>query len=214
MIKKLIHILTIFIILGNPVSAKMQEGYLEYGGFSYKFKSNDAKSFITQANKNMFMFENSLKQQDKNFYLNEAMRYYFMLSKVQVSSIDAQVGLGRVYDEMHRDIYAKKHFFVAVDLNPKNAAANFHFANFYYKRSDLITALFYYKRAFDNGYQNKFEVNYRIGEIYEKLADLESAKAFYANAYKLKPDNDALLEKIQQLGQSNYSESQYYLFKK
>jgi len=140
------------------------------------------------------------------------MRYYFMCSKADIRSIEPQIGLGRVYDEMHRDDFAKKHFFTAVNMDNKNPAANFHFANFYYKRSDFITALHYYKKAYDNGYANRYGLNCLMGTTYEKLADIESAKKFYRNALGIRPASPDLTYKIRLLDELNYSDSQYYLF--
>lgn len=214
MIKKIICILIFIVIPANFASAKIREGYIEYNGFPYKFKSGDSKIFIKQANRNMALFEKSQNYDDKAFYLNEAMRYYFLCSKADIRSIDAQIGLGRVYDEMWRDDYAKKHFFTSVNMNPKNPAANFYFANFYFKRSEFITALHYYKKAYENGYSNKYEVNYLLGTTYEKLADIQSAQKFYEKALNLQPTNTELLDKIHLLDELNYSDSQYYLFSK
>lgn len=213
MIKKLIYILILFTLFSHCTYA-MQQGYLEFGKFSYEFQPGSEQAFLEKAEQNMKLFEKAKTSQDKEFYLNEAMRYYFMLSQVDSNIIEAPIGLGRIYDEMQRDRFAQKNFFVALNLDNKNPAANFYFANYYYKRSEFITALFYYKRAYSNGYQNKYDVNYKIATIYEKLADIESAQKYYKNALRLKPSDKDLKNKIRLLDDLNYSESQYYLFNK
>lgn len=218
MIKKLIYILILFIICaniqGNSVFAQTQNAYLEYNGYKYSFKPGDEIKFLKNANTSMLLFEKSLVTVEKAFYLQEAMRYYFLLSQINPKSIDAQVGLGRVYDVMKLDKYAKEHFFMALNMDNTNPQTNFYFANFYYDRSDFITAISYFKQAYEHGYSKNYELNYKMGVIYEKLADIESAKKFYTYALRLNPINADLGNKIRLLDELNYSHSQYYLYRK
>lgn len=205
MIKKIIYILILIITYANFALAEPQNGYLEYSGFPYQFKSGDEIKFLKNANKNMQLFEKSQTAVSKIFYLQESMRYYFMLSKANPQSIDAQIGLGRVYDEFKLDRFAKEHFFNAYNLNNHNPKMAYYFANFYYKRKDLLPALAYYNMAYKYGYSKSYYTNYRLGEIYEKLADIKSAKKFYSNAIKLNPKDAELRNKIRLLDELNYS---------
>lgn len=212
MIKKLIYISILIILCGNFALAKTQSGGLEYNSYKYTFKSGDEQKFLKQANVDMLLFEKSELITQKAYYLQDAMRYFYMVSQINPKSVDAQVGLARIYDEIQLDNYAKKHFYVGLDFDNKNPKTNFYFANFYYKRKDLINALTYYKKAYEYGYSNNVEVNYMMGTIYEKLADIENSKKFYANALALNPTNEELNIKIRLLDELNYSQSQYYLY--
>lgn len=218
MIKKLIYmliyILSISIIFISPILASPYNAHIKYNGQEYAFKPGDEKKFQQNADKNMQLFEKAKRPQEKLFHLKEAMRYYFLLSQADTSSIKAQIGLARVYDEMKQDRYAKKHFFNAYNFNYENPEMNFHFANFYYKRSDFINALHYYNRAYRFGYSDNYYLNYRLGNVYEKLADIENAKKFYTKAALLNPKDSELINKIRLLDDLNYSQSQYYLNKK
>lgn len=198
----------------NFAFAETKDAYLRYNGYQYEFKPGDEVKFLKNATNNILLFEKSQKITDRVFYLQEAMRYYFLLSQINPKSVEAQIGLGRVYDEMKLDKYAKEHFFSALNFDNHNPSTNLHFANFYYKRNDLISALYYYKTAYNSGYATNYYLNYRLGNIYEKLADIESAKKFYAIALKLNPKSFELTNKIHQLDRLNYSQSQYYLFHK
>lgn len=214
MIKKLIYIFILIIISTNLTFAHPQQASVKYEGPSYAFKRGDEVKFLKNADVNMILFEKTQIQEEKDFYLQEAMRFYFLLEKYKSGSIDAQVGLGRIYDEMKLDKFAKEHFFTALNISPKNPKANYYFGNFYYKRNDLVESAFYYKRAYQYGLQNSFELNQRMGSVYEKLADLETAKNYYEKAFLLGARSPKLLEKIQILDNLNYSGSQYYLFNK
>ena len=211
MIKKLIYILILFIFIVNSAIAQTKNAYLNYNGYQYAFKAGDEKKFLTNAYVNMLLWEKTQTVEDKNFYLQEAMRYYFLLSKIDPKSIEAQIGLARIYDEYKLDKFAKEHFFMASNFDNLNPKTNFYFANFYYKRNDLITALMYYQKAYRYGFSKNYDLNYKIATVYEKLADIESAKKFYANALKIKPKNQELINKIRLLDELKYDESQYYL---
>lgn len=214
MIKKLTYILIFIMFCVNFAFAETKDAYLRYNGYQYEFKPGDEVKFLKNANNNISLSEKSQKITGRIFYLQEAMRYYFLLSQINPKSVDAQIGLGRVYDEMKLDKYAKEHFFNALNFDNHNPSTNLHFANFYYKRNDLISALYYYKTAYNSGYSANYYLNCRLGTIYEKLADIESAKKFYSTALKLNPKSLEIRNKIHQLDRLNYSQSQYYLLHK
>lgn len=214
MIKKLIYILILFIISMTAIQAETQDAYVEYNGIQYKFNQGDEVKFKQNADKNMLLFEKAQNNNDKLFYIHEAMRYYFLLSQADSSSVDAQIGLGRVYDALRLDRYAKECFFNAFNMDPHNPKASLYFGDFYYKRSELITALNYYNDAYKCGYSKNYYLNYQLGKVYEKLADIETAKKFYTTALRLNPKNNDLRNKIGLLEELNYSQSQYYLFRK
>lgn len=214
MLKKLILILILILtqVSINAVFAQTQTGGVEYDGYYYTFEPGSAKKFLSNANRNYALFEHAQTPIDKNFYIHEAMRYYFLLSQADKTSLEANIGLGRVYDAMKLDSYAKKHLFTSLNLAYTNPRPNFYFANFYYDRGDLINAQYYYMRAYNYGYSKRPDLNYRLGVIYEKLADIESAIKYYRKAATLGCKEADLYDKIQMLGGLNYNESQYYLF--
>lgn len=214
MIKKLIYILTLIIFCTNFAFGETRQAGINYDGYQYTFKQGDEAKFHKQAQNNLRLLESAQTREVKSFYLHETLKYYYLLSKINPSSIDAHIGLGRIYDEMKRDKYAKEQFFIALNLDNKNPKANYVFGNFYNKRDDLILALYFYKQAYQGGYSKNYELNYKMGAIYEKLADIEKSKAFYQNALKIRPQNAELANKIRLMDDLNYAQSQYYLFKK
>lgn len=214
MIKKLILILILFIISGNFASADTQSGYADYNIYQYSFNKEEAYKFIKNAKVYMKAWENSIVKINREYYLREAMKYYFLTTKIDKGSMEANIGLGRVYDELNQDELALKHFYLAYNIDNTNPKLNYYFGNFYYKRNELIKADFHYRRAYTKGYNNNFDLNYKLGKLYEKLADIESAKEFYTKALRIAPENPELANKIRLLDELNYSCSQYYLFKK
>lgn len=214
MIKKLILMLILIIFCQQNALTSPQSARIEYDKNPFDSIYNDSRKTLNTANKNMLMWENSLKGVENKAYLEQAMRFYYITSQIDNSIIDASMGLGRVYDAMNQDILAKEYFYKALNISPADGKTNLFFGNFYYKREDYLTALKYYKIAYKNGFSKNIELNIRIAKIYEKLADIETAKAFYAQALKLNPKDKDLTEKIRLLDELNYSDSQYYLFNK
>lgn len=214
MIKKLIYIITLFIICANTTLAATKSAHLDYNKNPYGAKTTDIKKVINVANINMLLWEKALTDYDKKSYLDVAMRNYYLATKIDSSSIEAYVGLARVYEEMNIDRLAKEYYYRATNLSPLNADANFYFANFYFKKQNYIKSLAHYQIAYKNGYSNYPEINNKMGIIYEKLADIENAKYYYTNALKLNPSDETLNEKIRLLDELNYGSSQYYLYNK
>ena len=110
---------------GNFALAKTQSAGLQYNENKYLFKTGDEVKFLKQANVDMLLFENAQSITEKTYYLQDAMRYYYMVTKINPRSIEAQIGLARIYDEIQLDNYAKQHFSVGLDFNTKNPKTNF-----------------------------------------------------------------------------------------
>lgn len=215
MIKKIIYILIFSIVFTTAVYAKPQKLYAKYVKNNCEFNTeSDDKELLQKADKNIELAETAKTDADKKYHLQEAMRYYFMLEQMKKDSIEAQIGLGRIYDAMNRDELAKTHFYNAYNFDKYNPKMNLYFADYYYKRHDLVNAIHYYGMAYNYGYSNSHQLNYKMGKTYEKLADLESAKKFYINAHKLNEKYTELTNKIKALEKIDYSKSQYYLFNK
>ena len=216
MIKKIIYILIMIIVCSNFIFdqalAQPQRAQIQYDDDIYIPKNTNAQKVIKKANVAMLLWEKSLTPEDKSFYLEQAMRNYYLATKINGTIIDANTGLARVYDEMNQDRLAKEYFFKATNLSTYDPKANLYFANFYFKRNDFLNALFYYKIAYEHGFSKNYELNCQLGIIYEKIADIENAKVFYQRALSLKPNDTNLAEKIRLLDDLNYGESQYYLF--
>lgn len=218
MIKKIIYILILLIICSNfqveQSLALVQKGGIKNDADIYAPKNYDVNKVIKSANSSMLLWEKSFIDSDKKFFLEQAMRNYYLATKIDSSKIEAVIGVARVYDAMKLDRLAKEYFFKARNIDPYSAKANFYFANFYFTRNDFLKALFYYKIAYEHGYSYNYDLNYQMAVIYEKIADLTTAKSFYLRALNLNPNNGTLVDKIRLLDDINYSDSQYYLFMK
>lgn len=214
MIKKLIYILILFIISANNAFAASQHAEIEYKDSPYSYHNLNIQKVFKSANSNMLLYENSKIEEEKKKYLEHAMKGYYLITKADCTKIDAFIGLGRVYDAKNLDKLSKEYFSKALNMDKNNPSANYYYGNFYFKRREYIKSLFYYKVAYNHGYSKNIDLNYRLAIIYEKLADIETAKIFYKIVNSHVNDDGLLDEKIRLLDELNYSQSQYYLFNK
>lgn len=212
MIKKIIYILILFIISAHIACAETERAFIEYNGYSYDFAPGDDVKFSNNGNKNLIKAEKTKSPTNRQLLLNEALRCYFLLSQIHPDSVEAQVGLARVYDDLNMDRYAQKHFFNAINLDANSPRANYFFGDYYYTRNDLINAQTYYYAAYCNGYVKNYKLTYKLATIYEKLGDIEKSIKYYRLALKLNPKSSEIKAKISALDDLNYSNSQYYLF--
>ncbi len=213
MIKKLIYIIILVITISNITYAETG-GHIQHNEIKYSFVKGEDLTCLKKADNYMLLYEKTKNLQEKNYYLQNAMRNYFLAEQANKKSIEAQIGLGRVYDEMNLDKYAQKHFYNAYNMDSQHPKLNLYFADYYSKRNDLSKAMLYYTISYKNGLQNNYNLNYQMAVIYEKLADIENAIKFYIKAYNINPKAVELTNKIRLLDELNYSQSQYYLFRK
>lgn len=203
MIKKLTLILILLASCSIP-TLSVQTGKVDYWSNFYSFKKGDELRFLNQANDSFNSYFISTSQNEKKYYLQNATKYYFLLKKIAPNSNYATVGLARIYDEMKLDDLAKKYFCDAINLDAKNPSTNYYFALFYFKRKDYIKSLYFAKIAHSSGWKDNYELNYMLGVIYEKLADLNLSNYYYQCAFKQNSSQD-LYNKIQSIDALNYT---------
>ncbi len=207
---KIFPLLLLFLLLFNiNISYASVSGRLEYNSVLFDYSKLNFDSIKNDADKNFAMFLNAKNETDKKKFLDLATSKYYILTKVDYSRIEPYIQLGRIYDYKNHPRLAKENFSKAININSNNPFANFYFGEFYYKRRDYKRALKYYKIAYNNGFNNKYDINYRMAIIHEKFADLINAKKFYEITYSIKPDSK-IQEKIQLLNELNYDKSEYY----
>lgn len=203
-------LLLILILLFNTNNSFASvSGHLEYNSVLFDYSKLNFNSIKNDADKNFHMFLNAKNETDKKYFLDLATSKYYILTKIDYSKIEPYIQLGRIYDYKNHPRLAKENFSKAINMEANNPYANFYFGEFYYKRRDYKRALKYYKIAYNNGFNNRYDINYRMAIIYEKFADIISAKNFYEILYSIKPDSK-IQEKIQLLNELNYDKSEYY----
>lgn len=200
---------SLFIIISAlcilPCSA-VEKGAVKYDDEIVDYALINGKT--VQAEADYFFDQYQISKDTK--YLSTAMGKYYILTKIYPLEIYPTVQLARTYDEKNLDKFAKEYFNIGYDIDRSNPYLNYYFGDFYYKRSDFKRALRFFKIAYKNGYSDYYDLNMKIATIYEKFADLVSAKYYYERAYSLNPSNSFLKDKALQIQSLNYDKSEYY----
>ena len=183
---------------------------LEYSDNRVDYSMMDPVPVQTEADAYLDMALVTDDEKTKQHLLETAAGKYFLLSKINPQAVTPYVQLARIYDITRKDRYAKEYFYRATNIENLSPFANFYFGEYYFRRDDFRRALRYYLIAYENGYDNIYELNLRLAVIYEKLGDLENAKRYYNFASTIDPSQTEILTKIEQLNRLNYGESEYY----
>jgi tetratricopeptide (TPR) repeat protein len=208
MIYKKIFLIIILLSFALPVFA-VQKGRVETSSVLFDYSTLDYVGIQKEADIYFKYYQKSSDALAKERYLDIAAGKYYILTKIDNSKIKPYVQLGRIYDEKNKSRLAKENFCKAININSTDAAANYYFGDFYYKRNDYKKALYHYNVAYNNGYSRIYSLNLKLATIYEKFADLSNAKKFYDVSYSMKPST-TLQQKIQSFSGENFAESEYY----
>ncbi len=205
--KKFASLFALLCIIITPVFA-VEKGSVKFEENLIDYSVLDANKILTDADS---FFEQYETTGDKKF-LNTAMGNYYLVTKVFPLEIYPMVQLARTYDGKKLDRFAKEYFNICLDINRKDPYLNYYLGDFYYKRRDFKRALRYFRIAYNNGYRDYYDLNYKIATIYEKFADLSKAKYYYEKAYSMDNSKTNLQDKILQIDSLNYDQSEYYHF--
>lgn len=159
-----------------------------YSYYPNKYSISDTSFLIKQANDNLRLYELAEEPDKKAKYLKQALRDFYICSKVDASNIDAHIGLGKIYDEMGIDKYAKMEFNFAYNIDNKNPKLNYRYGDFYYKRRQLSLAQLYFERAYSLGYSKNIDLNVKMSKAYIKLAQPQKAEEHLKIANELTKD--------------------------
>lgn len=191
-------------------------GYaVEFGEIRY----NDAFIDYSKIDKGLtleladFYFDKALKTknpEERKKLLHKASGEYFILTKAEPKNLYPIVQMARVYDYEQENSFAKAYFFQALKIDKNNADTNYYFGEYYYARKDYKRAIYFYNKAFDNGYRENFNILIKMALMYEKLGDLLRANQYYKKAFLVKPNSQALPDKIIEIESVNYKNTGYY----
>ena len=203
--RKILYLFIVFTFLGlssfaiEKASIKYDEDLIDYTKLNSETLLQEADTFFQQ-------YETT---KDKK-YLSTAMGKYYILNKIHPTEMYPTVQLARTYDIAHQDRLAKEYFSIGYDINKRDPYLNYYHGEFYFSRNDYKRALRYFKVAYNNGYNDFYELNAKIATIYEKFADLKNAQYYYEKAHALNPENSYLKDRALQIKSLDYDKSEYY----
>ncbi len=212
--KKFITVIGAFLIVGGTFTCNkanaVEFGSIRYNNTFIDYSKIDKEPTLKLAD---YYFEKALNSRDdaeKKEFLLKASGQYFILTQKDPKDLYSMVQMARVYDYENQNSFAKAYFYKALKIDKKNAATNYYFGEYYYRRDDYKRALYFYNTAFENGYKENFSVLIKMALMYEKLGDLLRANQYYKKAYLVKPNSSALPDKIRELESLRYQNTGYY----
>ena len=203
--KKFIYALIILITCSLSANA-FQKATVKYEENPIDYSVLNPDTVMAEADKYYAKYEETGNEK----YLSTAMGKYYILTKIYPVEMYPNVQLARTYDEKHLDRLAKSYFNRSLNINKYDPYLNYYFGDFYYKRQDYKRALRHFKIAYNNGYDQYYDVIVKIATIYEKFADLKNAKYYYGKALSINSADSKIKEKAEKINSLNYDTSEYY----
>lgn len=139
----------------------------------------------------------------------QALNIYGILQHIDPENPDYCVKQGILYDKLKKDRQAKGCFARAISVDKNYADAYFEFGNFHYKRTNYRRALQYYIQAYRLGYETKYDLLEKMGDIYEKLGDTRSALKYLKLALEQSP-NENLANQINRIEANDSVNKTFY----
>ena len=140
-------------------------------------------------NKGKSYFYNAIKSNELNEDMTQALNIYTILQNLNPQNIEYSIKLGRLYEKIGKDRYAKGNFSRAIVVDSSKPEPYFYFGEYYYNHQQYKKALKYYNQAYINGYSTNYDLLYKMGDIYEKLGDSRSALKYLKDAEKQSPNS-------------------------
>ncbi len=97
-----------------------------------------------------------------------ALNLYRMLAEAYPENVIYPLKVGKLYDVIGKDRYAKGYYYRAMNIDKSNPEPYYHLGDFFYKREHYRKALKFYKKSYDRG---KNQAKEKINAINAKLDD-------------------------------------------
>jgi superkiller protein 3 len=120
----------------------------------------------------------------------KALEYYRKAIDLNPNNALYHENIGLLYERQKDYNNSELSFLKAIELDPKNSALLNRLANVYYDKEDFNKAIEYYQKAIDNQAVSPTQDSVYVENLalaYEKLGELESAKAAYLKATEINP---------------------------
>ena len=145
-------------------SYSMIQGRIENGiPFDYT-KLNQAELEIKAES----LYSQAITAGTLNNNVTSALNMYAMLMNAYPENIIYPVKLGKLYDSIGKDRYAKGYYYRAMNIDKANPEPYFCLGDFFYKREQYRKALKFYTKAYERG---NVQAKEKINSINAKFGD-------------------------------------------
>ena len=187
-----------------PVSAAVK------GGIDYQIPIDYTKHNQSDIEARAeFYYNTAVNSKKVNEDMTSALVLYTILLSQNPSNMTYAVRLGKLYDVINKDKFAKGNYYRAMGLDQNCPVPYFYLGEYYYDREQYRKALKYYKKAYNAGYSTHYYTLYRMGDIYQKFGDTQNALKYLQSANNIE-SNEELKEKIQKIESADVTNKEYY----
>lgn len=137
-----------------------------------------------------FFYNIAVKSQKFDNNTTQALNLYTLLSNAYPDNIFYALKLGRLYETIGKDRYAKGQYYRAMGLDQARPEPYYYLGSYFFHKEQLRKALKYYNKAYENGYSNHYQTLKDMGIIYKKLGDTEKSLQYLQCAATLSPNED------------------------
>ena len=160
------------------------------------------------------IFQGEIQFDNKKFELKENFDEDEILEKAirrNPLKEDADIMLGKIYQNRRRLIHAEDIFKEAIKLNPKNASAYYELGNVYEKQSELSQAETAFRKALELNPKDT-ELLIALTRVYSTRGKFSQAEDLLREAITRDPDNFRLyVESARNYqNQDNYAQAEYF----
>lgn len=142
------------------------------GGIDYKIPIDYSKLNQSELESEAkIYYSKAIVSKKLNDDMTTALNLYTMLSNAAPDNTLYALRLGKLYDVLGKDRYAKGSYYRAMGINPSDPEPYCYLGDFYYDREQYRKALKFYLRAYDNGYSLQGHTLSRISDIRKRFGD-------------------------------------------
>ncbi len=140
------------------------------GGIDYKIPVDYSQFNQTELESEAERYyEQAAGTAELNESMSAALNLYTMLTNAYPENIHYAIKLGKLYDILGKDRYAKGQYYRAISINPELPEPYFCLGEYFYSREQYRKALKFYLKACDKGYSNHPLTKEKLNLIYKKL---------------------------------------------
>lgn len=167
--------------------------------------ADDVSAYLQDGNS---YYQNYLITKNKEL-LDKAYLNYYKATEIAPSA-SSYLGMGMVFIEKKMNARAKKYLYKAYSIDENDAITNYYLAKYSYDNEDYLKALDFYKKAYSNGLAENYDVNLKLGSIYEKVGDISKARVFYQSALTLNPNDQEIKNRLSELELLDSNKFKYF----
>ena len=120
------------------------------GGVDYKIPFDYTKLNQTELeSKAEFYYTSALNTKELNEEMTYALNIYNLLSNAYPDNITYALRLGKLYETLGKDRYAKGQYYRAMGVNQSRPEPYFYLGDFFYEREQYRKALKFFLKAYD-----------------------------------------------------------------